>query len=56
MEAQLKLWRAQIDALAVEADKAGPQASFSYRQRIDDLKAKCAVAQSRLDKLRAARP
>ena len=56
MEAQLKVWRAQIDELAVKAEKAGPRAGFDQRQRIDDIKAKCALLQSQLDKLRAARP
>jgi len=56
METQLKVWRTQIDELAARAEKAGPQASFTYRQGIDDLKAKCAITQSQLDRLKAARP
>lgn len=53
MEARLKLWRAQIDELAIKAESAGPRAGFGYRQRIDEIKARCAITQLKLDKLKA---
>jgi len=56
MEAKLKLWRAKIDELAAKAEKAGPRAGFEYRQRIDEMKAKCAVMQVELDKLKINHP
>lgn len=56
MEAQLALWRTRIDDLTARALKAGPQTSFETHQRIDDLKAKCAITQSTIDKLKLASP
>ncbi|MDD5224852.1 MAG: hypothetical protein PHE84_12780 [bacterium] len=54
MEAQLRLWTAQIDGLADKAKKTGAQAKIEYLQSIDDLKAKRAVAQAKVDEFRAA--
>ena len=54
MEAQLKLWTAQIDGLAVKAEKTGAQARIECRQNIDDLKARRAVAQAKVDEFKAA--
>ncbi len=54
MEAQILRWRAKIEELSAQARKAGPQARMDYLQRIDDLKARCAVTQSKLDKLKAS--
>lgn len=51
LEARLKLWRAQIDELTARAENAAPQSGFEYRQRIDDLKAKCALIETRLARL-----
>ena len=51
MEAQLKRWAAQIDGLAA---KAGTPARLEYRQSIDDLKAKRAVAQAKVGEFKAA--
>ena len=56
MEDQLSLWRTRIDDLTAMALKAGTSTSFDTRQRIDDLKAKCAVTQSRLARLKLAGP
>jgi malate synthase len=56
MEAQLKRWAARIDRLADGAAKGGTQAGILYRLSIDDLKVKRAVAQVRVDKLKAAGP
>jgi hypothetical protein len=54
MEAQLKLWIAQIDSLAAKADMAGAKAGIDYRLSLDDLKVKRAVAQSKVDEFKAA--
>jgi hypothetical protein len=54
METQLKKWGAQLDLLVAEADQAGTKVQSDYRERIDDLKSKQRVAQSRLDELRTA--
>ena len=45
MEAQLKQWAVLIDSLAAKAE---------YRLSIDDLKAKRAVAQAKVDEFKAA--
>jgi len=54
MEDQLSLWKTRIDDLTARALLAGPRTSFDTRQRIDDLKAKCAVTQLKIDKLKLA--
>ena len=54
MEAQLKLWAAQIDVLAAKVDKTCPWAKIECRQGIDDLKARRAVAQAKVDEFKAA--
>ena len=54
MEAQLKLWAAQIDGLAAQAEKTCPRAKIECRQGIDDLKARRAVAQAKVDEFKAA--
>lgn len=56
METQLVLWKTTIEDLTAKALKAGPRTSFETRQRIDDLKAKCAVTQSRIDRMKLANP
>ena len=53
MEKQLKEWGAKLDALVAKADTAGKEAGVDHRKRIDDLKAKYRVAQSKLDELKA---
>lgn len=54
MEAQLKLWAAQIDDLAAKTEKTCPRAKIECRQGIDDLKARRAVAQAKVDEFKAA--
>ena len=54
MEAQLKQWAVLIDSLAAKAEKAGARAKIEYRLSIDDLKAKRAVAQAKVDEFKAA--
>lgn len=54
LEAQLTLWAVQIDDLAAKADKAGARATIEYRQSIDDLKIKRAMAQEKFDEFKAA--
>jgi hypothetical protein len=54
MEKQLKEWGARLDELTAKADEAGTRAKGDYRKRVDDLRAKYQVAQSKLDELRTA--
>ncbi len=54
MEKQLKIWGAEIDGLAVKADEAGTEVGTTHRRRVDNLKAKYRVAQSKLAELKAA--
>lgn len=54
METQLKQWGAKLDELLAKAEEAGTEAKIDYRKRIDDLKAKHRVAQTKLDEIRAA--
>ena len=54
MEAQLKLWAAQIDGMAAKAEKTCPWAKIECHQGIDDLKARRAVAQAKVDEFKAA--
>jgi Flp pilus assembly protein TadB len=53
-EAQLKRWGAKLDQLAAKAEKAGADAKFERRRRIDDPKAKLQAAQAKLAELQAA--
>jgi hypothetical protein len=53
-ETQLKQWGAKLDEFVAKADRAGTTARIDNRKRIDDLRAKCQAAQSRLDELKAA--
>lgn len=50
LEVRLVLWQAQIDELTLRIEKSGPMASLDLRQRIDELKAKCALARASLDR------
>ena len=54
MEAQLRQWGAKLDELVAKAEKAGAAVKIDQRKRIDDLKAKYRVAQSKLCELKAA--
>jgi chromosome segregation ATPase len=49
MQGQLAQWGAKIDELARKATNAGTEAKADYRKRLDELKAKRAEAQSKLD-------
>jgi division protein CdvB (Snf7/Vps24/ESCRT-III family) len=53
-ETQLKQWGAKLDEFVAKADRAGTTARIDNRKRIDDLRAKCQAAQSRLDEVKAA--
>lgn len=50
MEARLARWRAEIAVLAARVEKVGSQAGLNVLQGIDDLKAKCAETQARIDR------
>ena len=54
MEARIRLWRAQLEELEARVARAGQRSDLASLQRIDDLKSRCAVAQVKLDKLKAA--
>jgi len=54
MEQQLTEWGAKLDALVAKAETAGTEARDDHRKRIDDLRAKYRVAQSKLDELKTA--
>jgi hypothetical protein len=54
MEAQLKKWDADLDALAAEGEKAGAAARTAYHERIKDLRASRDAAQKRFQEIRAA--
>ena len=56
MEAQLVLWQARVVELTARAERRGPEGDFASLQRIDELKVKCALTQSRIDKIKMARP
>ncbi|MDZ4805299.1 MAG: hypothetical protein SGI90_10600 [Candidatus Eisenbacteria bacterium] len=55
MEDWLKLWHAQIKYLEARTKSAGSQASFNLYQRIDEIKAMCAVLEARLENLNTVR-
>ena len=54
LEDQLKLWGAKLNELAAKVDVAGQEAKIDARKRLDDMKAKIKVAQSKLDEAKAA--
>jgi division protein CdvB (Snf7/Vps24/ESCRT-III family) len=53
-ETQLKQWGAKLDEFVAKADRAGTTARIDNRKRIDDLRARCQAAQSRLDEVKTA--
>ena len=53
MAAQIREWRTRIAELTRQAEASGPRADFGLRQAIDELKAKCAITQAKIDKLKA---
>ena len=54
MEAELGRWSAKLDELRARTDAAGSELRFDYRKRLDDMSRKYAVAEQRLDELKAA--
>ena len=54
MESQLKEWGEKIEDLSVKSDNRGEQAKTDYYKRIDGLKSKWVIAQSRFDEFKAA--
>lgn len=53
MESQLQRWGLKIDRLAAKAQMAGGPVGFDTLLHIDELKALHAIAQAKLDELRA---
>jgi multidrug resistance efflux pump len=54
MEAQLRNWGVKIDKIVAKVTAAGAEARTEYRKRVDDLRAKHAVAQSKFDECKTA--
>ena len=54
METRLKRWGARLDQLVAKAEEAGAEAKTDTRKHIEDLKANCQIAQSKLVELKAA--
>jgi hypothetical protein len=46
-------WQAEIDELQSKADQASSGIELEITRRIDELRAKCAVAESKLAELRS---
>lgn len=54
LEDQLKLWHAKLAVLGAKADVVGQEAKIDSRKRLDEVKAKLAAAQAKLDEVKAA--
>lgn len=54
MEAQLKKWDADVDALVAEGEKANDKARAAYHDRIKELRADREAAQKTYQEIRAA--
>jgi hypothetical protein len=53
-EAELKQWGSRLDKLLAAADATGAGARIDYRERLDDLKVKYNVAETKLAELKSA--
>lgn len=54
MEAQLKKWDAEVDALAAKGEKAGAEARAAYHAQMRDLRASRDAAQKTFQEIRVA--
>ena len=54
MEAQLKKWDADVDALVAEGEKANDKARAAYHERIKELRAGREAAQKTFQEIRVA--
>ena len=54
LEAQLKEWSAKITELKAKADLASADAKIKLYRELDDLKARKAAAQEKLNEIKAA--
>jgi hypothetical protein len=54
LESQLELWGAKLKVLAAKTEVAGQEAKIDSRKRVDELQAKLAVTQAKLQAARAA--
>ena len=52
MHSKLDLWSAEIDKLSAKADQAGAEARAEYHKHIDELRAKKAAAQHKLEEFK----
>ena len=54
MDARLREWQANIDALKARADQAGAEQRIKYHEEIDSLRTKQQRVQEKLEELRTA--
>lgn len=54
MEDQLKLWGAKLHVLGAKGEVVGESVKIESRKHVDELKAKLAIAQSKLQQAKAA--
>ena len=54
LETQLKTWGARLEEMVARVEAARTQASGDYRKRLDELRAKYKVAETRFGELRKA--
>ena len=54
MESELKQWGAKLDKLVAKVEAAGTEVKIDYRKRVEDLKAKYKLTQSKFDECKAA--
>jgi hypothetical protein len=54
IETRLRHLGARLDAFVVKADEAGTEAKIDYRRRLDHIKDKLAVVNSRLNEFKTA--
>jgi hypothetical protein len=54
LETQLQTWGARLDEMVAKADAARTEVRSDYRKRLDELKKKYKVAESRFGELKRA--
>jgi hypothetical protein len=54
LETQLRTWGARLEEMVARIEAARTQASGDYRKRLDEVKAKYKVAETRFGELRKA--
>jgi hypothetical protein len=54
LESQLRTWGARLDEMVAKVEAASTEAKGDYRKRLDELKKKYKVAESRFGELKRA--